>query len=105
MCPAVSVKMGHTDSARDYFRIRFQHGRHYGSTRPDTGALSRILRVIAAPILMPYLVLRIGKRVAQQRPDFLPRYVAALPWLIYFMSGWSLGEIDGYLRPQSHAAI
>jgi hypothetical protein len=51
---------------------------------------------------MPYLVLRIGRRVAQQRPDLLGQYLAALPWLMFFMSGWSLGELSGYLSAKHH---
>jgi hypothetical protein len=35
----------------------------------------------------------------------LLKYFAALPFLVFFMSGWSLGELDGYIRPQHHGAI
>jgi glycosyltransferase involved in cell wall biosynthesis len=99
MTPQVEVRLGRTDSATDYFVTRFKHGVHYGSTRPNNTGLVRLVRIFAAPILMPYLVLRIGRRVARRRPDWLGRYVTALPWLLFFMTGWSLGEIWGYLNP------
>jgi hypothetical protein len=63
----------------------------------------RIARIFAAPVLMPYLVLRIGRRVVNHRPDWLGHYLTAVPWLMFFMIGWSLGEISGYLNPQENA--
>ncbi|MGH9548739.1 MAG: hypothetical protein ACRD3W_05155 [Terriglobales bacterium] len=98
MIPDVQVRLGHTDNAWDYFNVRYQHGFHYGSTRPGTRGVTRILRVLAAPALLPYLVLRIGRRVAQRRPDWLLQYAIALPWLLFFTLGWSLGETAGYLK-------
>jgi hypothetical protein len=100
MSPAVEVTLGHTDSASEYFGVRFRHGIHYGSTRPGNTGLMRFVRICAAPILTPYLVGRIGRRIAQKRPDWLGHYFSALPWLLFFMTGWSLGEVNGYLRPQ-----
>lgn len=100
MSPDILVALGHTDSALDYFRVRFRHGIHYGSTRPNNRGFIRIIRILAAPILMPYLVLRIGRRVIDHRPDWLARYMFAVPWLTFFMLGWSLGEIVGYLTPE-----
>jgi len=103
MTPKVEVKLGQTESAVDYFGTRFKHGVHYGSTRPNNNGLIRVARIFAAPILMPYLVLRIGRRVAQRRPDWVGRYIASLPWLLFFMTGWSLGEVWGYLNPVRNA--
>jgi glycosyltransferase involved in cell wall biosynthesis len=96
MSPAVAVRLGTTDSAMDYFHARYKHGEHYGSSRPNNAGPIKLMRIGAAPILMPYLVLRIGARVARTRPDWLIHYIFALPWLIFFMTGWSLGEIQGY---------
>ncbi len=105
MSPDIEVSLGRTDSARDYFQTRFLHGVHYGSTRPNNKGPIKLMRICAAPILMPYLVLRIGKRVSQIRPDFMMHYMRAFPWLLYFMTGWALGEIQGYLNPQQHASL
>lgn len=102
MLPKMQVRMGKTDSAWDYFWVRYRHGVHYGSTRPNTQGFTRIARICAAPILMPFLVGRIGMRISSRRPDWLIQYLFALPWLIFFMSGWSLGEIYGYLHQQKN---
>lgn len=105
MSPTIEVVLGHTDSGWDYFRTRFRHGVHYGSTRANNHGLIKLARILAAPILMPYLVLRIGKRVTSKRPDFFPYYLSALPWLLFFMIGWSLGEVKGYLIADDHGRI
>lgn len=99
MVPSAQVELGHTDNPFDYCRVRYQHGFHYGSTRPGTNGVVRILRILSAPVLMPYLVLRIGRRIAEKRPDWLGRYTQALPWLIIYMLSWSFGETVGYLNP------
>jgi hypothetical protein len=76
-----------------------KHGRHYGSTRPNTSEAARVMRILSAPILVPYLVGRMGVRVLSKRKDFLLPYLKALPWLVVFTIAWSIGEIQGYLAP------
>jgi hypothetical protein len=102
MSPDIEVCLGKTDHAWKFFQARFQHGRHYGSTRPDTSRVGRLGRALAAPALMPFLLLRIGQRVVKHRPDWLMPYLLALPWLVLFLSAWSLGEVSGYLWSQSY---
>lgn len=98
MSEDVEVRLGNGGKALDYFGIRFKHGFHYGSTRPNNKGLIRIVRICAAPVLMPYLVLRMGKRIGQRKPEWLSRYILCLPWLVFFTTAWSLGEISGYLK-------
>lgn len=100
----IEVRLGNRNHFWHFFQARLRHGYHYGSTRPETSGLGRLVRIVAAPVLMPFLVLRIGLRVAKQRPDWIPIYVLALPWLVMFLSAWSIGEVRGYLRPQSYAS-
>jgi glycosyltransferase involved in cell wall biosynthesis len=102
--PMIEVQLGDKNHFWHFVQARFRHGYHYGSTRPETSGLGRLIRIAAAPALMPFLVLRIGLRVARQRPNWVLIYVLALPWLITFLSAWSLGEVHGYLRSQSYAA-
>ncbi len=99
MSSDVKVHLAHTEDASDFFSVRLRHGRHYGSTRPNTSLLARIVRIISAPILVPYLVGRMGVRVLRKRSDFLPQFMIALPWLVVFTVAWSIGEIQGYLAP------
>ncbi len=99
MSADVKVHLAHTEGAEDFWGVRMKHGRHYGSTRPNTNALARIIRILSAPILVPYLVSRMGVRVLSKRKDFLVPYLIALPWLVVFTVAWSIGEIQGYLAP------
>jgi glycosyltransferase involved in cell wall biosynthesis len=100
LSPAIEVRLGETENSWHFCQSRFRHGYHYGSTRPETPWLTRLIRICAAPVLMPFLVLRIGRRIVKHRLDFLPLYIFSLPWLVCFLSSWSLGEVKGYLRPQ-----
>ncbi|NUN67331.1 glycosyltransferase (plasmid) [Pseudanabaena biceps] len=97
LSPTIEVRLGETDNPWYFCQSRFRHGYHYGSTRPETSGLGRLIRIIAAPALMPFLIMRIGIRIAKQRPDWLLIYTLALPWLVTFLSAWSLGEVKGYL--------
>ncbi len=99
MSSDVKVHLAHTENASDFFSVRLRHGRHYGSTRPNTSMPARIARIISAPILVPYLIGRMGVRVLRKRSDFLPQFLIALPWLVVFTVAWSIGEIQGYLAP------
>ncbi|WP_218081772.1 glycosyltransferase family protein [Anthocerotibacter panamensis] len=98
--PEMQVRLGETAGAGDFWRARFRHGAHYGSTRPGTSWGGRILRIVAAPLLLPFLIARIGGRVVRQRPDWLGKFCWALPWLVIFLGAWSLGELKGYWYPR-----
>lgn len=97
----LEVRLGAAKDAAGFFKARFRHGYHYGSTRPQTSFLGRLVRVLASPVLLPFLASRIALRVAQHRPDWLWQYLIALPWLLFFLTAWSLGEMSGYLRPKT----
>lgn len=94
---ALKVHLAHTEAGDDFYSVRMRHGRHYGSTRPGTTSVLRVARIIAAPILVPYLIGRMGLRVAKKRSDLLGKFVISLPWLFVFTCGWSVGEVQGYL--------
>jgi glycosyltransferase involved in cell wall biosynthesis len=97
LSPNIEVKLGSKNHSWYFCQSRFRHGYHYGSTRPKTSELNKLMRIISAPILMPFLVLRIGLRIAKKHPDWIFIYVLALPWLVTFLSAWSLGEFNGYI--------
>lgn len=100
MSPDIPVRLGPTTSAWPFLQARFWHGRHYGSTRPGLTWPGRLARFLAAPVLLPFLLLRIHRRVATHRSDWRSSFFQALPWLIVILSAWSLGESSGYLWPQ-----
>lgn len=94
------VELGPCPSAWGFCRERYRHGRHFASTRPGTAGSGRFVRMVTAPALAPFLILRIGRRVVERRRDWIARYVLALPWLAVFMTAWALGEAAGYARPR-----
>ncbi len=94
------VQLGPCPSAWRFCRERYRHGRHFASTRPGTAGPARLIRMVTAPALAPFLILRIGRRVASHRRDWLLTYLLTLPWLVAFMTSWSLGEAVGYIVPR-----
>lgn len=92
------VQLGSGVRAWQFCRERFLHGRYFGSTRPGRSLSTRLARVLTAPALAPFLLLRIGSRIVGHRPDWLGKYVVALPWIVCFLSCWSVGEAVGYLK-------
>lgn len=100
LSPAVRVRAGPAGDAWDVARARFLHGRHFGSTRPATSTAGRVVRALTAPALPPLLLFRIGRRVADHRPDWWCHYLRALPWLFLLLGAWSAGEVGGYLSPR-----
>jgi len=101
--PKMRVRLGTVSGAWQFAGTRFRHGRHYGSTRPAASAVIRSARCMAAPLLAPFLLLRIVRRVAARRPDLTPELLRSLPWLSLFLLAWSLGEAAGYLSPGQRA--
>jgi Glycosyl transferase family 2 len=101
LAPTIEVRLGETENPWHFCQARFRHGYHYGSTRPQTSGMVRLLRILAAPFLMPFLILRIGLRIAKKRHDWILIYVLTLPWLTLFLSSWSLGEVMGYFGHRS----
>lgn len=95
------VRLGAGVGALQFCRERYRHGLYFGSTRPGDSVHVRLIRVLTAPAVAPYLVARIGLRVARHRRDWLLRYASALPWLMLFVASWSIGEAVGYLTPRT----
>lgn len=91
------------DDAWSFARLRFRHGRHFGSTR-QLGTARRILASLAGPLIALTLLLRIRRRLVEARPDLLPKSRRALPWVLFFLSAWVLGECSGYALPRESSA-
>lgn len=100
LTPEVCVRLSAGSSSMTAVRTRFWHARNYASTRPGNRLPKRLLRIATSPLLMPVLLLRIYRRVAAQRPDWLPLFWRSFPQLLLFVGAWSLGEASGYILPQ-----
>jgi len=97
LTPELRVRSARGAAPWAFAGVRFRHGRHYGTTRPDLGRRARAGRIAAAPLLPLVLLGRIGQRIARHRPDWRAHYIRSLPWLSLFLGAWSAGEASGYL--------
>ena len=95
--PRMRVVHRNRYSARQFFGQRFAHGREFGLAR--AAGLSRVRRVVLivlSPIL-PLVFLRKILTAAKGHPQHRIQFRRAFPWLLFFLSGWGLGEARGYL--------
>lgn len=95
--PEMIAQLGSAGRWQDVVRVRFRHGRYYASTRPGNSPITRLLRAIAGPLLIPVLLWRIQGRVKAARPDWQANLLHGLPGLLLIVTAWSLGETTGYL--------
>lgn len=85
------------DGVSAFSRLRFAHGREYAVTRGRGRSRAASVAYLVATPLLPVLLLgRILSKAVQQRALLL-RMAQALPWLLLFVTAWSLGEARGYL--------
>lgn len=98
--PRMIVQLGDAGRWQDLVSVRFRHGRHYAATRPGNTPITRLLRAIAGPLLIPVLLLRIRGRVKASRPDWQANLLRGLSGLLLIVTAWSLGETVGYLTAQ-----
>lgn len=84
-------------TSRRFFGQRFAHGRAFGLARAvQLSVLKRWLLILLSPVLPMIFLARIMRTVFRQ--GAYSRYLpGAFPWLIFFLSGWGLGEARGYL--------
>ena len=98
--PTLMVQLMPASGRPGFASIRFRHGRHFASTRSLSSGAARVLRIVSTPLLPVVLLFRIGRSVWQRRRDWMGHYLRSIPWLIVFLTAWSLGEAVGYLAPR-----
>ncbi|MFQ5615523.1 MAG: glycosyltransferase [Anaerolineales bacterium] len=100
--PAMRVRLASAGSLGEMARMRFHHGRYFGSTRPGNAAsIKRLFRILTAPLVPLVLFYRIARRVFTQRRDWFPHFLRAIPGLAVLLVAWSLGEALGYIFPEA----
>jgi hypothetical protein len=85
-------------SARQFFGQRFAHGREFGLARAGRLAMFKRLLLLALSPLLPLVFLRKIVTAATRPPQCRRQIPRAFPWLLFFLSGWGLGEACGYLE-------
>ncbi len=98
--PRIVVVHRHSLTVAQFSRQRFLHGWAFGSARFASGSIGRrALRALAAPAAAVVLTARVVRRVMAKRRHRL-RLVASLPFLVWFVLCWIVGETVGSLIGQ-----
>lgn len=85
-------------SLRHVTSVPFHHGRAFAGQRFQGQPASRRLPMSVLALALPVLKTARIVRDALSRKRFIGRLFMALPWIVVFMTSWSLGEAAGYLR-------
>ncbi|MFN8388493.1 MAG: hypothetical protein U0X92_19040 [Anaerolineales bacterium] len=97
MTSTLKVSMGYFTSTGEFFRQRFLHGRSFGAERvARTTATRRIFYILASPLIPLILLARVTRNVLKYSSHSVKLFLS-LPWLLFYVTGWALGELTGYL--------
>jgi hypothetical protein len=96
--PRLRVLHRNRYGARQFFGQRYAHGREFGLARAS--GLPRFKRwlLLALSPLLPLVFLRKILAAAIRLPRHRRQVPRAMPWLLFFLLGWGLGEARGYLE-------
>ncbi len=84
--------------AWQFFGQRFAHGIQFGLARArDVPWVKRVALIAVSPLL-PLVFLRKIVTAARRHPQSRSRLGQALPWLVFFLVAWGLGEASGYVK-------
>lgn len=85
-------------TAGQFFVQRFAHGRAFGLARAHSLPIVKRMLLVALSPLLPLIFLRKIVVAARQNPYTRNNLPRALPWLLFFLLGWGLGEARAYLE-------
>jgi len=103
LTPAMKVSMGYFSPPGEFFRHRFFHGRIFGAERASQASLiKRLFYILASPLIPLLLLLRVTLNVLRNKTHTV-KFILSLPWILFYVLGWSSGELSGYLFGKAHA--
>lgn len=80
-----------------FFSQRFHYSRSFAAMRRRrVPAAQRVAYALASPALVPLMLYRIGRQVAEKNRE-QKTFLASLPFLVPFMASYAAGEFVGYL--------
>jgi hypothetical protein len=82
----------------------YHHGRAFAGMRIRGQPWYRRLFFVGMSITLPLVQMMRQVRVVTSRKRYAWEFVRALPWIVVFLIGWSLGEFVGYLRGPGQSA-
>lgn len=77
---------------------RFAHGFEYGASRSSQKSLLQRLAFVAASPLAPVAIFARLVLRSSRSATYALSLLIALPWLMWFLAAWSLGEALGYVK-------
>lgn len=90
----------------DYLAERRQISRQYASRRATAMSPLPRLALGVSRMLLPLVVIgRAGARVVCWNPNYFPRLIQALPWMLVFSTVQGCSEFAGSLSKQPHAGF
>ncbi len=95
--PRLRVVHRNRYGAWQFFGQRFAHGRQFGRARAAGLHWVKRMLLIALSPLLPLVFLRKIVRSARRQSQHRRQLRGALPWLLFFLLGWGLGEARGYV--------
>lgn len=97
LTPALRVSMGYFSPPGDFFHQRFIHGRVFGAERAaHTSPLRRLFYILISPLIPLVLLLRMAMHMLKNNAQII-KFFLSLPWILFYLLGWSSGELSGYL--------
>lgn len=96
--PEMKVAYFGRELAADFARQRRAHGCEYGESRARGRPFpQRIIFLLMSPLIPVVILARVTRR-ACRKSTYLSALPVALPWLLWFVGSWSVGECAGYLN-------
>jgi glycosyltransferase involved in cell wall biosynthesis len=97
LTPVLRVSMGYFSPPGDFFHQRFFHGRIFGAERvAQANPPRRLFYILSSPLIPFVLLLRVTLNVLKSKVH-TAKFFFSLPWILFYLLGWSLGELSGYL--------
>ena len=97
LTPELKVSMGYFSLPTEFFLQRFLHGRAFGAERAlRLSPAKRLIYIFVSPFIPVILLTRVSLQVMKSKSQ-LVKFFFSMPWILFYISGWSLGELSGYL--------
>jgi hypothetical protein len=101
--PALMVKNINQWSLHHITRMPFHHGRAFAGMRAQSFPAWRRSLYAVLSIVLPILkVARLASEVASRR-RYSVKFCLSIPWIMIFLTSWSLGELWGYATGPGHS--
>jgi len=95
--PSLSMVHKNQYSKREFFKQRFAHGIAFGRERAQRFSVFKRALMLLLGASIPLIFLRKLYHATRSQEILRSKYMSSFAFLCYFILGWSLGEILGYI--------